>query len=373
MDENGHLTNAERAAYWQRSLAPSALLEVSDHLQECARCRGELRRNRPTTPIAESVGYEDLVEWMDGDIDPLRRRELAERIGNSPAAAAELINLLQFRDEINELAEHDYAKAPQPRLMRSLSRAWPLAAGLVLGCAFLWLISAGHRAGADVALIDHGQRIVVSAKGEISGLGALPPDLQRSVHNAISLGKVDRPALPGELRGPRETLAGAPSPQGSFRVVAPVGSVVEGERPVFRWSKEPGATGYRVNLVPPGGAVVSSPLLPASATTWTPHEPLSPNETYEWEVEALKDGETLAKSPAPPEPEARFRVLDAASRSELQQVREKWGVSHLVMGLAYARVGLAAEARHEFQELARENPQTPLPKNLLAGVMDPEQ
>ena len=373
MDENGHLTNAERAAYWQRTIAPPVLLEVSDHLQECVRCREELRRDKPSITATEGVGYEDLVDWMEGDIDPLRRRELAERIGNSPAAAAELINLLQFRDEMNELPGQDYATAPRPSWLRGLGRAWPLAAGLVVGCAFLWLISEGHRASVDVALIDHGKRLVVSANGEIPELGPLPPDLQRSVHDAISLGKVDRPALPGELRGPRETLAGAPSPQGSFRVVAPVQSVVEAERPTFRWSKEPNATGYRVNLVPPGGAVVSSALLPASATTWAPHEPLSPNETYEWEVEALKDGETLAKSPAPPEPEARFRVLDAASRSELQQVREKWGVSHLVMGLAYARVGLVAEARHEFQELARENPQTPLPKNLLAGVMDPEQ
>jgi hypothetical protein len=118
---------------------------------------------------------------------------------------------------------------------------------------------------------------------------------------------------------------------------------------------------------------VSSPLLPASATTWTPHEPLSPNETYEWEVEALKDGETLAKSPAPPEPEARFRVLDAASRIALQQVREKWGASHLVMGLAYARTGLVAEARREFEELARENPRSPLPKNLLADLTNPAE
>jgi hypothetical protein len=371
MDENGHLTNAERAAYWQRTLAPSTLLEVSDHLQECVRCREELRQNRPSTSVAGSVAYEDLLDWMEGDVDPLRRSELAERIGNSPAAAAELVNLLQFRDEMNELPARDYATAPRPRWLRGLDRAWPLAAGLILGCAFLWLISVGHRAGTDVALIDHGQRLVVNAKGEIPGLDPLPPDLQRSVHDAISLGKVDRPALPGELRGPRETLAGAPSPEGSFRVGAPVGSFVEAERPTFRWSKEPGATGYRINLVPQGGAVVSSPLLPASATTWTPHEPLSPNETYEWEVEALKDGETLAKSPAPPEPEARFRVLDAASRIALQQVREKWGASHLVMGLAYARAGLVAEARREFEELARENPRSPLPKNLLADLTNP--
>ena len=184
MDENGHLTNAERAAYWQRTLAPSTLLEVSDHLQECVRCREELRQNRPSTSVAGSVAYEDLLDWMEGDVDPLRRSELAERIGNSPAAAAELVNLLQFRDEMNELPARDYATAPRPRWLRGLDRAWPLAAGLILGCAFLWLISVGHRAGTDVALIDHGQRLVVNAKGEIPGLDPLPPDLQRSAARA---------------------------------------------------------------------------------------------------------------------------------------------------------------------------------------------
>ncbi|MGH8093683.1 MAG: hypothetical protein ACREIF_09450 [Chthoniobacterales bacterium] len=371
MDENGHLTKADRAAYWQRTLTPSTLLEVSDHLQECVDCREELRRDKPSVTVAENVGYEDLLDWMEGDVDPLRRRELIDRIGNSPVAAAELASLLQFREEMNELPAHDYAAGARPRWTRGLGRAWPLAAGLVLGCAILWLISVGHRAGAGVALIDHGKRVVVNASGEIAGLSPLPPDLQRAVHEAISSGKIERPASLGELRGPRDTLAGAPSPEGSFHVVAPVGSVVEAERPTFRWSEEPGATSYRVNLVPPGDAVVSSPLLPASATAWTPDEPLSPNETYDWEVEALKDGETLAKSPSPPEPEARFRVLDAASRTGLQQLREKWGASHLVMGLAYARVGLVAEARRELEELVRENPQSALPKNLLTSLTNP--
>ena len=143
------------------------------------------------------------------------------------------------------------------------------------------------------------------------------------------------------------------------------------EKPILRWSAKPGATGYRVNLSKNGGEPVSSPILPANQTSWTPSENLSPNETYEWEVEALRDGELLAKAPAPPEPEARFRVLDPAARSALDQQRAKFGSSHLVMGLAYAKAGLVAEARSEFEQLAKENPESPLPQKLLAGLTNP--
>lgn len=374
MNETGHLTGEERVGYWQRTLAPQALLELSDHLKECARCREELRRDQPSVASTDVVGYEDLVAWMDGGLDPQRRRALAERIGNSPATAAELVNLLQFRDEMNELPAHDYSAAPLQRSRWGRGWALLLAAGFALGCALLWWNATGEKAGAGVALVDHGKRLIVRADGGIPALGPLPSGLQHSVKDAMSLGQVDRPTFWDDLRGPREALAGKSVPEGSFRVVAPVGSVVEMERPTFCWSSEPGATGYRVNYLPKGGgAVMSSPLLPATATSWTPNESLLPNETYEWEVEALKNGETLAKSPAPPEPEARFRVLNPASRADLQRLRAEWGASHLIMGLAYARIGLVTEARREFEELARENPQIQLPRKLLASLTTPTE
>jgi hypothetical protein len=368
MKEQGHVTSAEWTAYRQGTLALAALLEISDHVQECVGCRDELRQNQRAAPAVKAAGYENLVAWMEGDIDPLRRHELAESIGNSPADAAELANLLQFREQMNELPAHDYSTSVLPRSQWNLGRLLPLAAGLAAGCALLWWISAGHRAGDDVAFVDHGQRLVVRRNGEIPARGPLPPALQRSVRDGVSLGRVERPTWLTELRGSRETLAGRAAAERPFRVIAPVGSVVEAERPVFRWSREPGATDYRVNLVTTGGAVVSSPLLPASATTWLPNESLLPNETYGWEVEALQNGELLAKTPAPPEPEARFRVLDATSRTELNQLREKWSASHLVMGLAYAKTGLVADAQREFEELAQENPQSALPTKLLDSL-----
>ncbi|HEY5035792.1 MAG TPA: hypothetical protein VII74_01525, partial [Chthoniobacterales bacterium] len=83
---------------------------------------------------------------------------------------------------------------------------------------------------------------------------------------------------------------------------------------------------------------------------------------------ASRNGEMLAKAPSPPEPEARFRVLDTATRNSLKALRAKSGGSHLLMGLAYAHAGMRADAEREFEELAHENPTSPLPKNLITSL-----
>ena len=373
MNAEGHLTSEERAAYWRRTLAPAALLQVSDHLQACSACREELlAEKRPPSSVAasgEQVSYEELVAWMDHDLDPLARRELADRISNSPRTSAELVNLLRFRDEMNELPAQDHAAAQPRRLFRGPGWVLPLAAGLILGIAFLWLTTIGREKSRRIALLDQGKPLVVRQNGTIPALGDLPADLQAAVRDAVPSGKIHLPASLTELRAAGAELAGAPIRSDAFRVIAPVGTMTE--NPVLRWSAATGATGYRVNLSGSGGGLITSPLLPANETRWTPTEILSPNETYEWEVEALRDGELLTKAPAPPEPEARFRVLDAVTMSALAEERAKFGSSHLIMGLTYAKAGLVPEARGEFEQLARENPQSPLPKKLLAGLTNP--
>jgi Tfp pilus assembly protein PilF len=76
----------------------------------------------------------------------------------------------------------------------------------------------------------------------------------------------------------------------------------------------------------------------------------------------------MAKAPAPPEPEARFAVLPNDKRDDLEKLRAKFGRSHLIMGLAYARTGLLAQAQSEFEQLTKENPKSELAKNLRASL-----
>lgn len=368
MEENRHLTNEELAGYWQRALPPPTLIELSDHLQACARCREALRDARPAIATTEPARYEDLIGWMEGDLDPDRRYELARQIGQAPTDS-ELRDLVEFRDEMNALLAQEYSPAAVPPTYSSRwsRRLLAIAAGVLIGYGVIWTASSVRRA-AGIALSDHGKTITVRADGQISGLGPIPPQLQTAALDAVLRDKIERPPFWNDLRAAPETLAGAPAPANPLRVIAPVGVVVESDRPVFRWSAEPGATGYRVNIVNNAGAITSSPLLAGTARSWTPNESFAPNETYEWEVEGWRGDALLTKAPAPPEPAAHFRVIDPATRAVLQQLREKSGGSHLLMGLAYAQAGLQADAQREFESFARENPQSPLPKNLLSSL-----
>jgi hypothetical protein len=367
MNSQDHLTNEERLAWWQRTLPPEALLEVSDHLQICETCRAELQAAAPAGGAAHgpAPSYEELVPWIEGGLDPLTRRELAQRRDQLAAISAELADLRRFEEEMNALPSHDYSTAESgvPRASWIL----PIAAGLAIGLGFVWWNSTQSNHGA-ITLRDSGKSIVVRQDGSIPAFGPLPPGLQRAVQEASS-GKIVLPPEVGGLRGSTGTLAGAPGSATGFTVVAPVGTLVESLRPVLRWTRAENVTGYRVNLARKNGeGIISSPVLPAGKTEWTPDEALTPGDTYLWEVEAFGQGEMIAKAPAPPEPEARFAVLPNDKRGELDRLRAKLGQSHLLLGLAYARAGLIDKARQEFEALARENPGNDLPARLIAGL-----
>jgi len=85
---------------------------------------------------------------------------------------------------------------------------------------------------------------------------------------------------------------------------------------------------------------------------------LQPNESSKSEAESLRERKPMTKPSALPEDQ----------RKELEMLRAKFGRSHLVMGLAYARAGLLTEARSEFEQLAAENPGSPLAQRLRASL-----
>lgn len=364
MNTDGHLTPEERLAYWQRGLAPGDLLAVSDHLEQCEDCRAELLHSQPRRFDSKPVSFEELAAAASGELDPLAQR----RITRTPKAAAELEDLKRFRDEMNDLPPHAYSLGEMPTGSRT-SWILPIAAGLALGFAFLWWNTSERNATRGLVLRDNGRQIVIRQNGEVPAVGPLPEELQSAVRGAMSLGKASLPPLLAQLRPQAGTLAGSRGSSDHFAALAPIATVVSTAQPIFRWTSEPGATGYRVNLVRrSGGEIVTSPPLGAETTEWTPSQSLQPGELYEWEVEALRADELIAKAPAPPEPEARFAVLSHDQQKELPRLRAQLGRSHLLLGLAFARLGLVPEARAEFQQLVQENPRSELPKTLLASV-----
>lgn len=217
------------------------------------------------------------------------------------------------------------------------------------------------------ALKDGGQSVMLAANGGVEGLGRLTPEEERAVARALTTGRVEVPAGLSDLaRMDGSLMSGTPAGTG-FEVEGPAGVVVRDARPAFSWKQLAGADAYVVTVYDAAyGEVTRSPRL--TVNTWTPAQTLPRGGSYSWEVAAFRDGRQLAQSPAPPAPEARFRILGEREAAQLEATLARHPTSHLVRGTAYARAGLLAEAEREFAALLRANPRSAVARRLLQSV-----
>ena len=91
--------------------------------------------------------------------------------------------------------------------------------------------------------------------------------------------------------------------------------------------------------------------------------------TYQWQVTA-DTPEGPVRAPAPPAPDARFRVIDAAAGKTLDRDLARAGSSKLLKGLLLAQAGVLDEAEQAFEALQAENPDSKRVADLLARVRE---
>ena len=151
-----------------------------------------------------------------------------------------------------------------------------------------------------------------------------------------------------------------------FSVIEPGGNVLLNDRPVFRWSKLEGVTGYVVEIYDEQFKLVSSSP-EVTSVSWTTTQALPRGRVYSWQVKAIKDGQEIT-TPRPPAPQAKFRVLDQAKANELARAKRAYGSSHLTLGLLYAEAGLLKEAETELRLLRRANPDSEIVRNLQRQI-----
>ena len=374
-----HLTSGQLTAYHERRLPAAELLAASDHLAGCDVCREALRQ-LGVSPAAQGAGegaatlsYAELAGWLNDELDPIARREVAATLARSPQARAELADLARFREEMNTMPPRDHAaREVRPKVHAPAFSRWvfPLAAAVLLSGAAMWWMASSTGGAADVVTLHDGGRVLrFKEDGSSRELAGLPQPLAASVADAIRTGKLDLHPEMARLAGQMGTLAGPEEESNMFSVLAPLATAVADPKPRFKWTAAEGASAYQINVVEEtSGALVASERLPAGSTEWTPAEPLPSGEVFQWEVQALRDEEVIANTPAPPQPEARFRVLPEATVAELQETKRSAGGSQFVMGVANARAGLLDEALENFRALATENPDAPLLKELIAQL-----
>ena len=375
-----HLTEEQLDAYVHRALAPAALLSVSDHLAECVDCRDRIARamtevrGEALDVGSPHLSYEELVEYLDENIDPIRRRVLSEKLQRSPRSQVELADLARFRDEINLLPPNEYGSSTRgSRILvfpRALIRvALPLAAAIAVAAGALWWSPRGQEPSSAITLRDGDRSISLQAGDHVVGLKGIPDELLPAIATAMRTGKLEIPAAIRSLAGDRGVLAGGPNELSEFRVIAPLATGVREPRPRFCWHAQPGADQYRIRVVDwQGGEVIITGQSDGSQTEWTPTKPLERGKVYQWQVEALRNNKVIARAPIPPEPEARFKVLTESERLKVESISRSAAGSYLAMAVAYAHAGLLDDAAEQLAMLKRENPDGKIPTDLLVQI-----
>jgi len=365
-----HLNSEQVAEYVDGVLAGEELQVMKDHLTGCGRCFltvNDLRAfkdqvapqlSREYQPAHRHTGREGWWHRLAGLLpSPFpKSRALA-------FASAVVLLLLTVTAWLVWRRAEETTKKPE-LVMDIPSPTSTPATAIVNPTASPTITPDGTMPPLVAQLNDGGGQVILDRKGKLSGVDYLPPAYQRMLKDSLTSQRVEKSALLAGLHRPESSLMGG-GQNNKFSVIGPVGKVLQSNRPTFAWSPLEGATGYVVEVYDEAfNLVATSPQLASNA--WT-SQPLKSGGVYSWQVKATKDGQEF-KAPRPPAPQAKFRTLDSATVSELQQARRAYASSHLTLGLLYARAGLLDEAEREFRALQRANPGSAVVRKLLSEV-----
>ena len=371
LGEVTHLSYDELAGLVDENLSDIDREIAESHLDLCAACEAELNDLREIR-LLPSPGIEPAPERKQpsrADRRALWRRpafRISARAAAAFACAALLLILISIplrRETAGLRTRVAELESKNEDLKRLAAEAESLQAELAALSEEAGRVQQAAEDQAIVALNDGPSRVTLDRSGNLAGLNARP-QYERAVRDALLKGRVRLPATLSEIGGPSGTLMGGEYPE--FKLLAPVGIVVETNRPTFRWKKLEGATGYTVSVFDSHlTRVAASDNL--QVTEWTVPAELPRGETCIWQVRASKEGKEVV-APPPAGPRARFRVLEQSKADEVGRARKLHSSSHLVMGVVYADAGLLEDAKREFAELLKANPQSPLARRLFQSI-----
>jgi Putative zinc-finger len=423
---NDHLTETEVSLFRDRTLSPTERERIDSHVAECESC---LRRILPFEDSA--LVYSELTEALlpddAGEAFHLTHADLRRYANGVVDQADRVIFESHFNlcDQCNEamqslpagsLVESSARQAEIPA--EQFSPAWHAAfqftparaaaavlvlAGLVLAFV-VWQRGPGRtinqtaqqtssptpsntpatgsptptetQATKDqstdqfavvASLDDNGRKVQLDNTGKLIGLDELPEASRSLVRSVLTTKTLSKPEVLDKLTAPSITLMDPSARENTFGLLGPSGAVIATDHPNLRWQALPGATSYTVSVFDADFNRVARSA-PQATTQWTSTK-LRRGMVYSWEVVAVKDGQEI-RSPVAPAPRAQFKILEAEKLLELTKLKNHSPISHLTLGLTYARFGLLAEAEGQLQILARENPNSPVATRLLRTVQE---
>jgi hypothetical protein len=301
----------------------------------------------------DGPGSDEVAAYVDGLLDADDRALFEERLSADPALQDEVRDLRALRDLLRR----------ETRVGRRRAAWTGLAVAAGLGAILLWrgaLQPAGPNqvdrsapAAPVLTLRDANRVLTLRADGSFDGWPGLRAEDRKAVVAALREGRLPQPAALEALRGVRSTLMGGGA-TARLRVLEPVATFVRSQRPAFRWTRFPGAQGYELVVLGEDLAAVATVRV-SGATEAVLDSPLERGRTYVWQVAAVTPGGRVV-APAPPEPEARFRVLGAAEFTALEGELAGAEGADVVSGVLLARAGVRSEAELRLARAAAANP-----------------
>jgi len=218
-----------------------------------------------------------------------------------------------------------------------------------------------------LSLEDNGRTVQLDKSGKLTGLEEFPESSSSLVRSVLTTKNLSKPEVLDQLTAPSITLLDPTAGENKFSLLGPSGTVIATDQPNFRWQALAGAESYTISVFDVDFNRVTRSA-PQTGTQWTSTK-LQRGMIYSWEVMAVRNGQEV-RSPVAPAPRAQFKVLEAEKLRELTSLKQHSPISHLTLGLTYARFGLIAEAEGQLQILARENPNSPVATKLLRTVQE---
>jgi hypothetical protein len=365
-DEPFHLSNSEIRAFANGTIDQADRVIFESHLDICDQCSEAVQLLTASAPVESVSSLAGRAEVPVQQFSPSWRAAFQFTPARAAAAllvvAGLVLAFVLWQRWHSRVVDQTVQKNPTqtPSSTTASGSSTPAPAEAPDG-------PTSDQLAVALSLEDNGRNVQLDKSGKLIGLDELPEASRSLVRGVLANKTLSKPEVLDQLAAPSITLLDPTGGQDRFGLLGPSGTVIETDRPNLRWQALAGATSYTVSVFDADFNLVarSTPIL---VTQWaTPS--LRRGMIYSWEVVAVRDGQEV-RSPVAPAPRAQFKILEADKRLELTNLKKHSPISHLTLGLTYARFGLLAEAERQLQILARENPNSPVATRLLRTVQE---
>jgi hypothetical protein len=335
-----HVTAEQLDRLRNGSLPPSELARVGAHAAACEACGRAIGEVRPlermardlrmqldAPPESEHLSGEELMACADG---PSRNHP---HLAECEICRTEVEELLRFKGGMRR------------------RRGWvPYAiAASIAGIALtIPLLDRAPRPSAALPRHATSSSVVLPAPSPVPVAVERRPEWDAWVADVKARRALPMPAVLAELR-PQATQLRGPAEPDDLQL-SPDHAVVTSTQPRFQWSGREGAR-YRV-ILRNGNDIVESGEL--THPRWTLQQELRRGREYQWQVELTIDG-VRSLYPKPPDPPARFRVLDQSALDEIENARQRHPDDALLQAVILARHGLRTETMAALDRLEQDD------------------